>query len=47
MGKLADGTFLNPADGGCTGNDQAIERWKVWLEKGYTSKAEAEAAGAR
>jgi hypothetical protein len=44
--KLADGTFLNPADGGCTGNEQAIERWKGWLEKGYTSKAQAEAAGA-
>ena len=42
--KLADGTFLNPADGGCTGSEEAVERWKVWLEKGYTSKAEAEQA---
>jgi hypothetical protein len=42
--KLADGSFVNPSDGGCTGTDQNIERWKDWLENGYTSKAEAEAA---
>jgi Family of unknown function (DUF6152) len=42
--KLADGTFVNPADGGCTGSEDTIERWKVWLEKGYTSNLDAQKA---
>ena len=42
--RLANGTFINPADGGCTGNAEAIERWKVWLAKGYTSNTEAQNA---
>ena len=42
--KLANGTFINPADGGCTGSAEAIERWKVWLAKGYTSNIEAQSA---
>lgn len=42
--RLADGTFVNPADGGCTGSADAVERWKVWLEKGYTSNIEARQA---
>jgi hypothetical protein len=42
--KLANGTFINPADGGCTGDPASIERWKVWLEKGYTSNIEAQNA---
>jgi hypothetical protein len=42
--RLEDGTYVNPADGGCAGNDAAIEKWKGWLDKGYTSKAEAEKA---
>ena len=29
--RLANGTFLNPADGGCTGSPEAVERWKGWL----------------
>jgi hypothetical protein len=39
--KLADGTFLNPADGGCDGSDKAIEKWKGWMAAGYTSSADA------
>ena len=39
--RLANGTFINPADGGCTGSAEAIERWKGWLAKGYTSNTEA------
>jgi hypothetical protein len=35
--KLEDGTFVNPSDGGCSGNDATITRWKGWLEKGITS----------
>jgi hypothetical protein len=35
---------LNPADGGCTGSEDAVERWKGWLEKGYTSNLEAQKA---
>jgi hypothetical protein len=42
--RLPNGTFVNPADGGCTGSNEAIERWKVWLEKGYTSNIEAQNA---
>ena len=41
---LDDGSFINPSDGGCNGNDANIERWKGWLEKGYTSNKEAMAA---
>ena len=42
--RLEDGTYVNPADGGCSGNDATIERWKGWLDKGYVTKAEAESA---
>jgi hypothetical protein len=42
--KLANGTFISPADGGCNGSPEAIERWKVWLAKGYTSSTEAQNA---
>ena len=42
--QLEDGRYINPADGGCAGNEQSIERWKGWLEKGFTSKSEAEKA---
>jgi hypothetical protein len=41
---LKDGRFVNPSDGGCNGNDDNIEQWKTWLEQGFKSKAEAEAA---
>jgi hypothetical protein len=36
-----DGTWYNPADGGCRANE---ENWKKWLAAGFTSKAQAEAA---
>ena len=39
--RLADGTFLNPSDGGCDGSPKAIEKWKPWLAAGYTSSIEA------
>jgi hypothetical protein len=42
--RLANGTFVSPADGGCNGGAEAIERWKVWLAKGYTSNIEAKNA---
>ncbi len=41
-----NGRFINPSDGGCRSDDEEIERWKVWLEQGFTSNLEAEAAGA-
>src|SRR5262245_34451125 len=44
--KLPNGSFMNPADGGCTGSAESIERWKDWLAKGYTSNVEAQNAGA-
>jgi len=39
--RLPDGKFINPADGGCSGSDATIEKWKGWLEKGYTSSTDA------
>jgi hypothetical protein len=45
--KLANGTFMSPADGGCNGSAEAIERWKGWLEKGYTSNIEAKSNEAK
>ena len=41
---LADGKFVNPADGGCSCSDATIEKWKGWLAKGYTSSTEAQNA---
>ena len=40
--RLANGTFLNPSDGGCDGSEKAVERWKPWLAAGYTSSADAQ-----
>jgi hypothetical protein len=40
--KLADGSFVNPADGGCNGNEANQQRWQAWLQEGYTSNKEAE-----
>jgi hypothetical protein len=42
--RLANGAFINPADGGCNGSADSIERWKEWLAKGYTSSIEAQNA---
>lgn len=42
--KLEDGSFVNPADGGCNGNAANQERWQAWLQDGYTSNKEAEKA---
>jgi hypothetical protein len=42
--RLSNGNFINPADGGCTGDAAAVDRWKGWLEKGYTSNLEANSA---
>lgn len=40
--RLADGTFVNPSDGGCDGSATAIEKWKVWLAAGHTSSTDAQ-----
>jgi len=42
--RLANGTFLNPSDGGCDGSEKAVEKWKPWLAAGYTSSADAQKA---
>ncbi len=34
----ADGTWYNPADGGCAADE---EQWREWLAAGYRSKADA------
>lgn len=41
--QLEDGTFVNPSDGGCNGNDQNLERWKGWLEQGIVSNQDSRA----
>jgi Family of unknown function (DUF6152) len=40
--RLANGTFVNPSDGGCDGSEKAIAKWKPWLAAGYTSSADAQ-----
>jgi hypothetical protein len=40
--RLANGTFLNPADGGCDGSEKAIEKWKGWIAAGYSSSTDAQ-----
>src|SRR5262245_56146580 len=40
--RLPNGTFLNPADGGCDGSDRAVEKWKAWMAAGFTSSADAQ-----
>ena len=40
--RLANGTFLNPSDGGCDGSAKAVEKWKPWLAAGYTSSTDAQ-----
>ena len=42
--RLEDGTYIDPSDGGCAGDDETIERWKGWLEQGFTSNMDAQAA---
>jgi hypothetical protein len=36
-----DGTWYNPADGGCGAQEM---NWRKWLGAGYASRAQAEAA---
>jgi hypothetical protein len=36
-----DGTWYNPAGSGCRADE---ESWRKWLEAGYRSRAQAEAA---
>jgi hypothetical protein len=42
---LADGTYVNPSDGGCDGSEANIEKWKGWIDQGFTSSTEALTAG--
>jgi hypothetical protein len=42
--KLEDGSYINPADGGCNGTEEAITRWQGWLDRGFTSNRQAEQA---
>jgi len=39
-----DGTVYTPADGGCRGG--RAQQWPEWIEQGFRSLAEVEAAGA-
>ncbi len=40
-----DEKYMNPADGGCNGGEENQKKWQAWLEKGYHSSKDAEAAG--
>ncbi len=42
--RLEDGTYIDPSDGGCAGDEETIERWKGWLEQGFASNRDAMAA---
>ena len=42
--KLEDGRYINPADGGCKGDEENQAKWRAWLERGFTSSKDAEAA---
>lgn len=42
--RLEDGTYIDPSDGGCAGDEETIERWKGWIEQGFTSNRDAMAA---
>ena len=37
-----DGVFLDVSDGGCEGDEAAVEKWREWLERGITSSTEVE-----
>lgn len=39
-----EGRVYNPADGGCPGPNRNAANWPEWIEKGYRSLAEAQAA---
>jgi len=41
--RLADGSFIDVSDGGCSGDEETIEKWKVWLTEGVTSSTQVEA----
>lgn len=41
--KLEDGSYINPADGGCRTDEAAIEKWKGWIAKGIKSNKDAAA----
>jgi hypothetical protein len=42
--QLADGSYIDPSDGGCNGDEETVQRWKGWIERGFTSNTEAQAA---
>lgn len=42
--RLAEDTYVIPSDGGCRTDEATVTRWKGWLEQGYTTNKEAEAA---
>lgn len=39
---LEDGSYVDPSDGGCSGNMRNQERWKELLSKGVTTSPRAE-----
>ena len=42
--QLEKGSVIDPSDGGCVGDEETVERWKGWLEHGFTSNKDAMAA---
>jgi hypothetical protein len=44
--KLDATNFVIPSDGGCRTDQKIVDTWKAWLDKGYKTNKEAQAAGA-
>lgn len=43
--KVEDGSYKKPADGGCGARDpENVSRWEKWIEQGFTTSTEANAA---
>jgi len=38
---LADGSYINPSDGGCNGSDENIAQWREWMDQGIRSNKDA------
>ncbi len=40
--RLGDGSYIDPSDGGCYGDEDTITKWQGWLEQGISSSAEVD-----
>ncbi len=40
--RIGDGDFLDVSDGGCDGDEETIDKWKAWLDRGIRSSTEVD-----